>query len=141
MVRSNVRELEGTLLRVAVKAELLGQPLDLELAKETMRAVIPNQDTATTVEDIQRIACGYFGIRLADLKSRRRHRAVSFPRMVAMYVCRQRLGTSYPELGERFGGKDHTTVISAVRKIGGLVEAQDERVLGAVDAIERKISI
>jgi chromosomal replication initiator protein len=61
--------------------------------------------------------------------------------MVAMYVCRQRLGTSYPELGERFGGKDHTTVISAVRKIGGLVEAQDERVLGAVDAIERKISI
>ena len=141
MVRSNVRELAGTLLRVAVKAELLGQPLDLELAKETMRAMIPNQDTATTVEDIQRIACGYFGIRLADLKSRRRHRAVSFPRMVAMYVCRQRLGTSYPELGERFGGKDHTTVISAVRKIGGLVEAQDERVLGAVDAIERKISI
>ena len=64
--------------------------------------VIPNQDTATTVEDIQRIACGYFGIRLADLKSRRRHRAVSFPRMVAMYMCRQRLGTSYPELGERF---------------------------------------
>ena len=140
-VRSNVRELEGTLLRVAVKAELLGQPMGLELAKETMRTVIPNQDTATTVEDIQRIACGYFGIRLADLKSRRRHRAVSFPRMVAMYVCRQRLGTSYPELGERFGGKDHTTVISAVRKIGGLVESQDERVLGAVDAIERKLGI
>jgi len=140
-VRSNVRELEGTLLRIAVKAELLGQPIGLELAKETMRIAIPNQDTATTVEDIQRIACGYFGIRLADLKSRRRHRAVSFPRMVAMYVCRQRLGTSYPELGERFGGKDHTTVISAVRKIGGLVEAQDERVLSAVGAIERKLGI
>ena len=140
-VRSNVRELEGTLLRIAVKAELLGQPIGLELAKETMRTVIPNQDTETTVEDIQRIACGYFGIRLADLKSRRRHRAVSFPRMVAMYVCRQRLGTSYPELGERFGGKDHTTVISAVRKIGGLVEAQDERVLSAVGAIERKLGI
>ena len=140
-VRSNVRELEGTLLRIAVKAELLGLPIDLELAKETLRAVAPNQDTITTVEDIQRIVCGYFGIRLADLKSRRRHRAVSFPRMVAMYVCRQRLGTSYPELGERFGGKDHTTVISAVRKIGGLVEAQDERVLGAVGAIERKLGI
>jgi chromosomal replication initiator protein len=140
-VRSNVRELEGTLLRIAVKAELLGLPIDLELAKETLRAVAPNQDTATTVEDIQRIVCGYFGIRLADLKSRRRHRAVSFPRMIAMYICRQRLGTSYPELGERFGGKDHTTVISAVRKIGGLVEAQDERVLGAVDAIERKLGI
>ena len=140
-VRSNVRELEGTLLRIAVKAELLSLPIDLELAKETLRAVAPNHDTITTVEDIQRIACGYFGIRLADLKSRRRHRAVSFPRMIAMYICRQRLGTSYPELGERFGGKDHTTVISAVRKIGGLVEAQDERVLGAVDAIERKLGI
>jgi len=140
-VRSNVRELEGTLLRIAVKAELLGLPMDLELAKETMRALIPNQDTEMTVEDIQRIACGYFGIRLADLKSRRRHRAVSFPRMIAMYVCRQRLGTSYPELGERFGGKDHTTVISAVRKIGGLIESQDERVLGAVGAIERKLGI
>ncbi|MEM7434615.1 MAG: chromosomal replication initiator protein DnaA [Myxococcota bacterium] len=140
-VRSNVRELEGTLLRIAVKAELLGQPIGLELAKETMRMVVPNHDTATTVEDIQRIACGYFGVRLADLKSRRRHRAISFPRMVAMYVCRQRLGTSYPELGERFGGKDHTTVISAVRKIGGLVEAQDEQVLSAVGAIERKLGI
>ena len=140
-VRSNVRELEGTLLRIAVKAELLRLPIDLELAKDTLRAVAPNHDTVTTVEDIQRIVCGYFGIRLTDLKSRRRHRAVSFPRMVAMYICRQRLGTSYPELGERFGGKDHTTVISAVRKIGGLVEAQDERVLGAVGAIERKLGI
>jgi chromosomal replication initiator protein len=140
-VRSNVRELEGTLLRVAVKAELLGLPMDLELAKETMRATVPSQDTETSVEDIQRIACGYFGIRLADLKSRRRHRAVSFPRMIAMYICRQRLGTSYPELGERFGGKDHTTVISAVRKISGLIEDQDERVLGAVGAIERKLGI
>ena len=140
-VRSNVRELEGTLLRIAVKAELLGLPMDLELAKETMRAIVPNQDTETSVEDIQRIACGYFGIRLADLKSRRRHRAVSFPRMIAMYICRQRLGTSYPELGERFGGKDHTTVISAVRKISGLIEDQDERVLGAVGAIERKLGI
>ncbi len=140
-VRSNVRELEGTLLRIAVKAELLGLPIDLDLAKETMRAIVPDQDTETSVEDIQRIACGYFGIRLADLKSRRRHRAVSFPRMVAMYICRQRLGTSYPELGQRFGGKDHTTVISAVRKISGLVEDQDERVLGAVGAIERKLGI
>ncbi|MDH3485579.1 MAG: chromosomal replication initiator protein DnaA, partial [Myxococcales bacterium] len=112
-----------------------------ELAKETMRQVTPNQDMATTVEDIQRIACGYFGVRLTDLKSRRRHRAISFPRMVSMYICRQRLGTSYPELGERFGGKDHTTVISAVRKISGLIEEQDERVLSAVGAIERKLGI
>jgi chromosomal replication initiator protein len=141
VVKSNVRELEGTLLRLAVKAELLNRPIDLDLARDTMRAVLPKPETATTVEDIQRAVCNYFGIRLSDLKSKRRHRTVSFPRMVAMYICRQRLGTSYPELGERFGGKDHTTVISAVRKIGGLVEAEDEKVLGSIDAIERKLGV
>jgi len=141
VVRSNVRELEGTLLRIAVKAELLGRPIDLELARETMRAVLPTTDSATTVEDIQKAVCAYFGIRMADLKSKKRHRAVSLPRMIAMYVARQRLGTSYPELGERFGGKDHTTVISACRKIGALVEDEDERVLGAVGAIERKLGL
>ncbi|MEZ4288375.1 MAG: chromosomal replication initiator protein DnaA [Polyangiales bacterium] len=139
VVKSNVRELEGTLLRIAVKAELLGRPIDLELAKETMRSVLPPADSATSVEDIQRAVCGYFGIRMADLKGKKRHRAVSFPRMVAMYLCRQRLGTSYPELGDRFGGKDHTTVISACRKISGLVEDNDERVVGAMHAIERKL--
>ena len=121
-VRSNVRELEGTLLRIAVKAELLGLPIDLELAKETLRAVAPSQDTAMTVEEIQRIVCGYFGIRLADLKSRRRHRAVSFPRMIAMYICRQRLGTSYPELGERFGGKDQNQPVLGPFKLAQSTE-------------------
>ena len=139
VVKSNVRELEGTLLRIAVKAELLGRPIDLELAKETMRSTLPASDTVTSVEDIQRVVCGYFGIRLADLKSKKRHRAVTFPRMIAMYLCRQRLGTSYPQLGERFGGKDHTTVISACRKIGGLIEADDDRVQGAIDKIEQKL--
>jgi chromosomal replication initiator protein len=138
-VKSNVRELEGTLLRIAVKAELLQRAIDLDLTRETLRAALPPQDHATTVEDIQRAVCEYFNIRLADLKSHRRHRTVSFPRMVAMYLCRQRLGTSYPELGDRFGGKDHTTVISAVRKITGLIEREDQNTRSAVQAIERKL--
>jgi len=141
VVKSNVRELEGTLLRLAVKAELVGRAIDLELAKESLRAVLPPPDHATTVEDIQRAVCDYFNIRLADLKSHRRHRAISFPRMVAMYLCRQRLGTSYPELGDRFGGKDHTTVMSAVRKIGGLLAKEDEGTRTAVEAIERKLGM
>jgi chromosomal replication initiator protein len=141
VVKSNVRELEGTLLRLAVKAELVGRPIDLDLAKESLRAILPPPDHATTVEDIQRAVCDYFNIRLADLKSHRRHRAISFPRMVAMYLCRQRLGTSYPELGDRFGGKDHTTVMSAVRKIGGLLEREDEGTRTAVEAIERKLGV
>ncbi len=139
VVKSNVRELEGTLIRIAVKAELLKRAIDLELAKETLRAVLPPPDHATSVEDIQRAVCEYFSIRLADLKSHRRHRAVSFPRMVAMYLARQRLGTSYPELGDRFGGKDHTTVINAVRKITGLIEGDDEQTTTALNAIERKL--
>jgi chromosomal replication initiator protein len=141
VVKSNVRELEGTLLRLAVKAELATRAIDLEFAKEALRGVLPKSETATTVEDIQRAVCDYYSIRLADLKSHRRHRAVSFPRMVAMYLCRQRLGTSFPELGDRFGGKDHTTVMSAVRKIDGLIKNEDPSVMNAVEAIERKLNL
>jgi chromosomal replication initiator protein len=141
VVKSNVRELEGTLLRLAVKAELGNRPIDLEFAKEALRGVLPKSETATTVEDIQRAVCEYYSIRLADLKSHRRHRAVSFPRMVAMYLCRQRLGTSFPELGDRFGGKDHTTVMSAVRKIDGLIKQEDSALINAVEAIERKLNL
>jgi chromosomal replication initiator protein len=141
VVKSNVRELEGTLLRLAVKAELGSRAIDLEFAKEALRGVLPKAEAATTVEDIQRAVCDYYSIRLADLKSHRRHRAVSFPRMVAMYLCRQRLGTSFPELGDRFGGKDHTTVMSAVRKIDGLMKNEDPAVMNAVEAIERKLNL
>jgi chromosomal replication initiator protein len=140
VVKSNVRELEGTLLRLAVKGELLGRPLDLTLAKESLQAVLPPADNATTVEDIQRAVCEYFNIRIADLKGKRRHRAVSLPRMVAMYLCRQRLGVSFPEIGQRFGGKDHTTVMSAVRKINGLVDS-DDHIRNAVEAIDRKLQL
>ncbi len=139
VVKSNVRELEGTLLRLAVRADLVRRPIDLEFARETLRAVLPVPEHATSVEDIQQAVCKYFNIRLADLKSHRRHRAVSYPRMVAMYLCRQRLGTSFPQLGELFGGKDHTTVLSAVKKIGGLVEKEDPKVRGELEAIERKL--
>jgi chromosomal replication initiator protein len=139
-VQSNVRELEGTLLRLAVKAELMHRSIDLEFAREALGTGIARLDKQTTCEDIQRAACEYFNVRLADLKSHRRHRAVAFPRMVAMYVCRQRLKLSYPELGDRFGGKDHTTVMSACRKISNLVET-DTQVRHAVEAIERKVGL
>jgi chromosomal replication initiator protein len=138
-VKKNVRELEGTLLRLAVKAELLKRSIDLDLAKTSVQAVLPPPEHATTVEEIQRAVCEYFNIRLADLKSHRRHRAVAFPRMIAMYLARQRLAASYPALGDSFGGKDHTTVISAVRKIKGLLETNDDQTRAAIAAIERKL--
>ncbi len=139
-VRSNVRELEGTLLRLAVKAELLQRPIDLEFAREALRSHTPRPTHATTVEQIQKAVCEYFNIRMTELKSRRRHRSVAYPRMVAMYLCRQRLRTSYTELGERFGGKDHTTVINAVRKIEGRIDSDDREVIDTVEAIEFKLN-
>ncbi|QQR90872.1 MAG: chromosomal replication initiator protein DnaA [Myxococcales bacterium] len=139
-VKSNVRELEGTLLRLAVKADLLHRSIDLDFAKESLRSLLPSAEQATTVEDIQKAACEYFGIKLSELKSHRRHRAIALPRMIAMYLCRQRLGTSFPELGERFGGKDHTTVMSAVRKITKNVDT-DAMVRDAVENIERKLGL
>jgi chromosomal replication initiator protein len=138
-VKNNVRELEGTLLRLAVKAELLKRPIDIDFAKDTLRIQVPRQEQSTTVEDIQRAVCEYFSIRMSDLRSHRRHRSVAQPRMIAMYLCRHRLRTSYTELGERFGGKDHTTVMSAVRKIESRLESEDPELLESVEAIRLKL--
>jgi chromosomal replication initiator protein len=88
---------------------------------------------------VQRAVCEYFSIRMSDLRSHRRHRSVTHPRMIAMYLCRQRLKTSYTELGERFGGKDHTTVMSAVKKIGSRIEGEDRELLDCVEAIALKL--
>jgi len=139
-VQSNVRELEGTLLRLAVKAELLKQPIELAFAREALRGTNPPRENLTTVDDIQRAVCEYFNIRMSDLKSHRRHRSIAQPRMIAMYMCRQRLNTSYTELGDRFGGKDHTTVMSAVRKIEGRILSRDAEVLASVQAIEHRLN-
>jgi chromosomal replication initiator protein len=139
-VKTNVRELEGTLLRLAVKAELMKRPIDIEFAKEALRTQMPKQDVAVSVDDVQRAVCEYFNIKLADLKSHRRHRSLAHPRMIAMYLCRQRLHTSYTELGERFGGKDHTTVISAVRKIESRIDSEDMELRQSIEAIEHKLA-
>lgn len=141
VVKSNVRELEGTLTRLAVLAELRNRPIDMELAREATRTVMPQMDQVTSVEDIQRAVCEYFGVRMADLKGKKRTRSVSHPRMIAMYLCRERLGTSYPDLGSRFGGKDHTTVLSAYKKIGRLLEENDDKVLDAITAVDRKLGL
>ncbi len=142
MVQSNVRELEGTLLRLAVRAELERRGLDLDLARSMLGAEKRAMagDRQTSVEDVQRASAEYFGIGLKDLRSERRHRAVALPRMVAMYVARERLKLSYPDIGMRFGGKDHTTVMNAHRKIGAQA-LTDESVKRAIEAIERKLGL
>jgi chromosomal replication initiator protein len=140
MIRSNVRELEGTLIRLAAKSSLTGQAVDLAFARAELAATTPLSRAANmSVEDIQRAVCHHFHLRSVDLTSKDRHKSVAFARHVAMYLCKQRLKVSFPEIGRAFGNRDHTTVMSAVRKI----EAQrdtDPQVRAHLEALERRLA-
>ena len=120
-IKSNVRELEGLLIRVAAFAGLQEQPITIEFAKETLKNFLTQAAHSLTVEAVQKEVANYFNVKLADLKSPKRHQAIARPRQIAMYLARKLCKASYPELGQRFGGKDHTTVLSACRKIESLV--------------------
>jgi chromosomal replication initiator protein len=137
-IRSNVRELEGTLIRLAAKSSLLGRAIDLEFAKQEIASSGVARASETSVEDIQRVVCHYFKLRSTDLLSKDRHKSVAFARHVAMYLCKQRLKCSFPELGRAFGNRDHTTVMSAVRKIDSL-RSDSAEVRADLEAIERKL--
>ena len=138
MVRSNVRELEGTLIRLAAKASLLGKPIDGQFARAEIAATTGARPNEASVEDIQRVVCHHFKLRSTDLLSKDRHKSIAFARHVAMYLCKQRLKCSFPELGRAFGNRDHTTVISAVRKVEAL-RSTDPEVRAHLEAIERKL--
>lgn len=138
-VRSNVRELEGTLIRLAAKSSLLGRPVDLAFAKSELSASQPHRAQPMRVDDIQRVVCHHFQLRSSDLVSKDRHKSVAFARHVAMYLCKQRLSCSFPEIGRAFGNRDHTTVMSAVRKIEAQ-RADDLELRSHLEAIERKLS-
>jgi chromosomal replication initiator protein len=137
-VRSNVRELEGTLIRLAAKSSLLSRAIDMEFAKQEIASAGAGRASETSVEDVQRVVCHYFKLRSADLLSKDRHKSVAFARHVAMYLCKQRLKCSFPELGRAFGNRDHTTVMSAVRKIESL-RTESAEVRADLEAIERKL--
>ncbi len=138
-VRSNIRELEGTLIRLAAKSSLLGISIDLAFARAEIAAASPSRAQVTSVEDIQRTVCSHFHIRSNDLLSKDRHKSVAFARHVAMYLCKSRLKCSFPELGRAFGNRDHTTVMSAVRKIENQRD-KDPEVRAHLEAIERKLA-
>lgn len=137
-VKSNVRELEGTLIRIAAKSSLTGEPVSLAFAKAELAAVQPLRAHVTTVEEIQRAVCHHFHLKDAELLSKDRHKTTAFARHVAMYLCKQRLSVSFPELGRAFR-KDHTTVMSAVRKVESLRD-QDPQVRAHIEAIERRLA-
>ena len=137
-IRSNVRELEGTLIRLAAKSSLLGKQVDMDFARQELALTSNPRASEAGVDDIQRVVCHHFKLRTSDLLSKDRHKSIAFARHVAMYLCKQRLKCSFPELGRAFGNRDHTTVMSAVRKVEAL-RTSDPEVRAHLEALERKL--
>jgi chromosomal replication initiator protein len=116
-VSSNVRELEGFLIRIGAYASLTSTPVTLEMAREVLKDILVEKNRELTVEEIQKTVAAHFSIKISDLKSAKRLKALVLPRQIAMYLSRILTSCSYPEIGERFGGKDHSTIIHAIKKI------------------------
>lgn len=121
-IKSNIRELEGSLVRLTAYASLKGVPIDLELAQEVLRTIIAEESSGVSVELIQKTIAAHYGLKVADLKSKNNSRKVAVPRQVAMYLCKTLTKASFPEIGREFGGKHHTTVLHSVNKIAHLYE-------------------
>ena len=134
-IKSNVRELEGALIRLAAYASLSKRDIDLPFAHETLGGALARPREHITVETVIKAVASYYGVKASDVKSPRRHRSIAGPRAVAMYLARQHTKDSYPDLGRAFGGKHHTTVISAVEKISERLP-DDPGLRGEIHAIE-----
>lgn len=119
-IRSNVRELEGALKRIIANAHFTGKAITLEFVKEALRDLLALQDKLVTIENIQRTVAEYYKIKVADLLSKRRNRSVARPRQTAMALAKELTNHSLPEIGDAFGGRDHTTVLHACRMIAEL---------------------
>lgn len=136
---SNVRELEGALNRLIAHADLTARALTVESAEELLHDLLRANDRRVSIEDIQRKVAEHYNIRFSDLLSPRRARPVARPRQVAMYLCKMLTVHSLPEIGRKFGGRDHTTIIHGVRKIEELVK-EDATLAGDVEALKRQIA-
>jgi chromosomal replication initiator protein len=121
-IKSNIRELEGSLVRLTAYASLKGLPMDLDLAHEVLRTIIAEESSGVSVDLIQKTVATFYGLKVADLKSKNNSRKVAVPRQVAMYLCKTLTKSSFPEIGREFGGKHHTTVLHSVNKITQLYE-------------------
>ncbi len=139
-IKSNVRELEGALIRLNAFASLGGGvSMTVSLAKDVLRNVLSNVDRVLTIEHVQKVVADYYRIKLTELTGKRRVKSLAFPRQVAMYLCRKHVKSSYPELGTKFGGKDHSTVVHAFGKIQRVL-ATDEKLQEQIEVLEQTLS-
>ncbi|MFX0549884.1 chromosomal replication initiator protein DnaA [Hathewaya histolytica] len=138
-IKSNIRELEGALIRVVAYSSLTNKQINVDLAAEALKDIISNkQSKQITIDLIQDIVSSYYNLKIEDLKSARRTRNIAFPRQIAMYLCRKLTDMSLPKIGEEFGGRDHTTVIHAYDKISENLK-KDETLEDIVNELAKKI--
>lgn len=123
-IKSNIRELEGSLVRLTALASLAGEPISLKLAHEAIKNIVDEEGRSLTIEDIQKVVADYYNLRVADLKAKSNTRNIAVPRQVAMYLCKSLTKASLPEIGREFGGKHHTTVLHSINKISVLYDSK-----------------
>jgi chromosomal replication initiator protein len=139
-IDSNVRELEGSLTRLGAFASLTKTAITVDLAKEVLQNTLKGSPKEVTIENIQKTICDYFNIKLGDLKSKKRTRDIALPRQVAMYLCRKYTSISFPAIGYKFGGRDHSTVIHASKAIEKRIK-DDPSIEATVARLEKSLRI
>ena len=137
-ITSNVRELEGAMNRIVHQASLVQKTISIDMAQEVLKDLLRANDRRVTIEEIQKAVVEHYSIRMSDMVSARRSRAVARPRQVAMYLAKQLTPRSLPEIGKKFGGRDHTTVMHAVRQVERL-SGEDRAIADDVEALRRKL--
>jgi len=138
-IASNIRELEGSLIRVGAFSSLYGRKIDLELAKEVLGALVQEKRQILTAEGIQKTVASFFNLKVSDLKSEKKHKVLALPRQIAMWLVRKHVKSSYPDIGEKFGGKDHSTVIHACKKIEEKMKT-DAQLKNTVESLEKTLA-
>ena len=138
-VKSNIRELEGSLIRLGAYATLTGQAITLEMAQNVLKELVNDARRVVTLDAIQEVVAARFHIKVSEMKSKRRTKALVYPRQMAMYLCREITQQSYPEIARHFGGKDHTTIMHACRQIAKAIE-NNPRLQGTLEELKRQIA-
>ncbi len=139
-IDSNVRELEGSLTRLEAFSSLTKTLITIDFAKEVLVHSLKNAEREVTIESIQKTICDYFNIKIGDLKAKRRTQNIALPRQMAMYLCRKHTETSFPTIGDKFGGRDHSTVIHASKTIERKIK-EDPHMLNTIEKLERNLNL
>ncbi len=139
-IRSNIRELEGALIRLSAYASLFKSPITERFAEQVLSNIVNKNTAVCSIDSIQKLVADHFKLKIVELKSARRMKSLVIPRQIAMYLCKKHAGASFPEIGEKFGGKDHTTVMHAFRKIEAAL-LTNPRIKDDVEVLEKRLTV